>query len=42
MATEAQEEMNRLVSNQRERRKKLEEIFKDDSNVNINDDRTYY
>ena len=39
---DAQAEMSRLVSNQKNRRSKLKEHFKDDPNVNMMDERTFY
>lgn len=34
--------MNRQVKNQKERRAKLKEYFKDDQRVDVNDERTFY
>ena len=40
--SEAQDEMNRLVQNQKERRNKVEALLKDEPNIDMYNERTFY
>lgn len=40
--SEAQDEMNRLVANQKERRNKVKELLKDEPSVDMYNERTFY